>query len=146
MGLLHGIATKETSSLSLNCFHGEGFVSRNASRNTRGRVQGEVLLVPLISCSNEAEAIIAFRNNHAVGVCTERVKVNADNRKTASKWPTGMLVSRDYCHAPLGVSSFSFSIERLHVTSQPRLSAILVHNQILPFTDEMVNCAVVRCS
>ena len=86
MGLLHGIATKETSSLSLNCFHGEGFVSRNASRNTRGRVPGEVLLVPLISCSNEAEAIIAFRNNLAVGMCTERVKVNADNRKTASKF------------------------------------------------------------
>ena len=38
------------------------------------------------------------------------------------------------------------AIERLHVTSQPRLSAILVHNQILPFTDEMVNFAVVRCS
>jgi len=46
----------------LNCFQkqrvgyrvGQGFVSRNASRNTRGRVQGEVLLVPLISCSNEA--------------------------------------------------------------------------------------------
>ena len=45
----------------LNCFQkqrvgyrvGQGFVSRNASRNTRGRVQGEVLLVPLISCSNE---------------------------------------------------------------------------------------------
>ena len=40
---------------------------------------------------------------------------------------------------------FILYIERLHVTSQPRLSAILVHNQILPFTDEMVNCAVVRC-
>ena len=43
----------------LNCFQvgyrvGQGFVSRNASRNTRGHVQGEVLLVPLISCSNEA--------------------------------------------------------------------------------------------
>ena len=45
----------------LNCFQkqrvgyrvGQGFVSRNASRNTRGRVQGEVLLVPLISCLNE---------------------------------------------------------------------------------------------
>ena len=37
------------------------------------------------------------------------------------------------------------NIERLHMTSQPRLSTILVHNQILPFTDEMVNCAV-RCS
>ena len=33
---------------------GQGFVSRNASRNTRGCVQGEVLLVPLISCSNKA--------------------------------------------------------------------------------------------
>ena len=46
----------------LNCFQkqsvgyrvGQGFVSRNASRNTRGRVQGEVLLVLLISCSNKA--------------------------------------------------------------------------------------------
>ena len=37
-----------------------GFVSRNASRNTRGRVQGEVLLVPLISCSNEATAEDGF--------------------------------------------------------------------------------------
>ena len=46
----------------LNCFQkqrvgyraGQGFASRNTSRNTRGCVQGEVLLVPLISCSNEA--------------------------------------------------------------------------------------------
>ena len=46
----------------LNCFQkqrvgyrvAQGFVSRNASRNTRGRVPGEVLLVPLISYSNEA--------------------------------------------------------------------------------------------
>ena len=45
-----------------NCFQkqrvgyrvGQGFVSRNPSRNKRGRVQGEVLLVPMISCSNEA--------------------------------------------------------------------------------------------
>ena len=45
----------------LNCFQkqrvgyrvGQGFVFGNASRNTRRRVQGEVLLVPLISCSNE---------------------------------------------------------------------------------------------
>ena len=45
----------------LNCFQkqrvgywvGQGFVSRNASRNTCGCVQGEILLVPLISCSNE---------------------------------------------------------------------------------------------
>ena len=36
---------------------GQGFVSRNASRNTRGRVQGEVLLVPLISRSNEATSL-----------------------------------------------------------------------------------------
>ena len=28
----------------------QGFVSRNTSRNTCGCVQGEVLLVPLISC------------------------------------------------------------------------------------------------
>ena len=49
----------------LNCFQKQrvgyrvrqGFVSRNASRNTRGRVQGEVLLVPLISCSNEATRV-----------------------------------------------------------------------------------------
>ena len=48
----------------LNCFQkqrvgyrvGQGFVFRNASRNTRGRVQGEVLLVLLISCLNEATA------------------------------------------------------------------------------------------
>ena len=32
----------------------QGFVSRNTSRNTHGRVQGEVLLVLLISCSNKA--------------------------------------------------------------------------------------------
>ena len=32
---------------------GQGFVSRNASRNTRGRGQDEVQLLPLISCSNE---------------------------------------------------------------------------------------------
>ena len=33
---------------------GQGFVSRNASRNTRGRVQGEVQLLPPISCWNNA--------------------------------------------------------------------------------------------
>ena len=33
---------------------GQGFVSRNAIRNMHGRVQGEVLLVPLISCSNKS--------------------------------------------------------------------------------------------
>ena len=46
----------------LNCFQkqwvgyriGQGFVSGNASRNIRGRVQGEVLLVPLFSCWIEA--------------------------------------------------------------------------------------------
>ena len=32
----------------------QGFLSRNASRNMRGRVQGDVQLVPLISCSSEA--------------------------------------------------------------------------------------------
>ena len=33
---------------------GQGFVSRNASRNVCGRVQGEVQLLPLISCWIEA--------------------------------------------------------------------------------------------
>ena len=32
----------------------QGFVSRNASGNMHGHVQGEVLLVPLISCWIEA--------------------------------------------------------------------------------------------
>ena len=31
----------------------------------------------------------------------------------ALEWPTGMIASRDYCHAPLGVSSFSFSIQNV---------------------------------
>ena len=56
----------------LNCFQkqrvgyrvGQGFVSRNASRNTRGRVQGEVLLVPLISCLNEATQAPCRRGGH----------------------------------------------------------------------------------
>ena len=26
------------------------------------------------------------------------------------QWPTGTIGSRDYCHAPLGVSSFLFSV------------------------------------
>ena len=29
------------------------------------------------------------------------------------QWPTCIIGSRDYCHAPLGVSSFSFSIQNL---------------------------------
>ena len=29
------------------------------------------------------------------------------------EWPTCMIASRDYCHAPLGVSSFSFSIQNV---------------------------------
>ena len=28
-----------------------------------------------------------------------------------NEWPTCIIGSRDYCHAPLGVSSFSFSIQ-----------------------------------
>ena len=56
--------------------------------------------------------------------------------------PRGRMLNTKVC----GSESAIFLIERLHVTSQPCPSAILVHNQILPFTDEMVNCAVVRCS
>ena len=34
---------------------GQEFVSRNASRNMRGRVQGEVQLLPRVSCWIEAK-------------------------------------------------------------------------------------------
>ena len=33
--------------------------------------------------------------------------------ETSGQWPTCMIASRDYCHAPLGVSSFSFSIQNV---------------------------------
>ena len=30
-----------------------------------------------------------------------------------AQWPTCIMGSRDYCHAPLGVNSFSFSIQNV---------------------------------
>ena len=48
----------------------QGFVSRNASRNTR--VQGEVLLVPLISCSN----VFTSADN----VCESEFRTASDER------------------------------------------------------------------
>ena len=72
----------------LNCFQkqrvgyrvGQGFVSRNASRNTRGRVQGEVLLVLLISCSNEGYEDIPTSKRHVLLVAGRRSQLSRTRR------------------------------------------------------------------
>ena len=34
-------------------------------------------------------------------------------QRTSHQWPTCIIGSRDHCHAPLGVSSFSFSVQNV---------------------------------
>ena len=40
-------------------------------------------------------------------------KSNTTVDHLSREWPTCIIGSRDYCHAPLGVSSFSFSIQNV---------------------------------
>ena len=46
-------------------------------------------------------------------VAASKSEEKYSSRKNPAKWPTCMIASRDYCHAPLGVSSFSFSIQNV---------------------------------
>ena len=66
---------------------GQGFVSRNASRNMRGCVQGEVLLVPLISCSNEATST---SHRILVPVCLIPVCLIPFHLTKCEKFPFGL--------------------------------------------------------
>ena len=82
----HGRTSRTGSGAYVGYRVGQGLVSRNASRNTCGRVQGEVLLVPLISCSNEDTSASAAC---AKSYCSEILSIAGWNRSS-----TGSIISR----------------------------------------------------
>ena len=111
-------AWERTLPWPFNCFWvGQGFVSRSASRKMRGCVQGEVQLVPLISCLNEATHAESCRGvwGHAppgkfwnwFGTCESASEAVGDHYNICGKWSVNSGDS-SYCRfsepLPFGIS------------------------------------------